>query len=134
MKRCGQTASLRAGSLPRKALIVFQIALSLALLSASGLLSSALHALETQDFGFEQDRRMVAKINPRLAGYRPAQLSQLYRRIHESIASIPGVSSVALCLYSPPGGGWGTGVWVRSSCSRAEGRQLQFVDRVTSIL
>jgi hypothetical protein len=45
---------------------------------------------------------MVAKINPRLAGYQPAQLSQLYRRIHDSIAGIPGVSSVALCLYSPP--------------------------------
>ncbi len=102
----------RAGSLPRKALVVFQIAFSLALLSASGLLTSALHALETQDFGFEQDRRIVAKINPRLAGYRPVQLSQLYRRLHDSIASIPGVSSVALCLYSPPDGGWGSGVWI----------------------
>lgn len=110
--RGASRVTTRAGSLPRKTLVVFQIALSLALLSASGLLTSALHALETQDFGFEQDRRMVAKINPRLAGYRPAQLSQLYRRIHDSIASIPGVSSVALCLYSPPGGGWGSGVWV----------------------
>ncbi len=110
--RGASRVTARAGSLPRKALVVFQIALSLALLSASGLLTSALHALETQDFGFEQERRMVAKINPRLAGYQPAQLSQLYRRIHDSIAGIPGVSSVALCLYSPPGGGWGSGVWV----------------------
>jgi predicted permease len=110
--RGASRVTARAGSLPRKALVVFQIALSLALLSASGLLTSALHALETQDFGFEQERRMVAKINPRLAGYQPAQLSQLYRRIHDSIAGIPGVSSVALCLYSPPGGGWGAGVWV----------------------
>jgi hypothetical protein len=68
--------------------------------------------LETQDFGFKQDRRIVAKINPTLAGYRPSQLSQLYRRIHDAIANIPGVSSVALCLYSPPGGGWGSLVWV----------------------
>jgi len=101
-----------AGSVPRRALVVFQIALSLALLSVSGLLTSALHALETQDFGFEQDRRMVAKINPKLAGYRPSQLSQLYRRIHDAIANIPGVSSTALCLYSPPGGGWGADVWL----------------------
>jgi predicted permease len=112
--RGASRVTARAGSLPRKALVVFQIALSLALLSASGLLTSALHALETQDFGFEQERRMVAKINPRLAGYQPLQLSQLYRRIHDSIASVPGVSSVALCLYSPPGGGWGAGVWVDS--------------------
>jgi predicted permease len=110
--RGASRVTARAGSLPRKALVVFQIALSLTLLSASGLLTSALHGLETQDFGFEQDRRIVAKINPRLAGYRPVQLSQLYRRIHDSIAGIPGVSSVALCLYSPPDGGWGTGVWI----------------------
>ena len=51
-------------------------------------------------------------MNPRLAGYRPGQLSTLYRRIHDSLASVPGVASVALCLYSPPGGGWGAGVWV----------------------
>ena len=45
--------------------------------------------------------------------YRPGQLSLLYRRIHDSIANIPGVSSVALCLYSPQGGGaWGAAVWV----------------------
>jgi predicted permease len=55
----------------------------------------------------------VVSINPRIAGYRTAQLSQLYRRTHDSIASVPGVASVALCLYSPQtGGGWGTGVWV----------------------
>ena len=101
-----------AGSLPRRALVALQIAFSLALLSASGLLTSALHALENQDFGFEQDRRIVAKMNPALAGYQPLQLSQLYRRIHDAIAEIPAASSVALCLYSPPGGGWGTGVWV----------------------
>jgi predicted permease len=91
----------RAGSLPRKALVVFQSALSLALLSVAGLLTTALQSLENQDFGFDQDRRIVAEINPRLAGYRTGQLSPLYRRIHDSIANIPGVSAVALCLYSP---------------------------------
>jgi predicted permease len=51
-------------------------------------------------------------MDPRLAGYRSDQLPTLYRRIHDSIASIPGVSSVALCQYSPVGYGWGAGVWV----------------------
>src|SRR2546421_3562202 len=102
-----------AGSLPRKTLVIFQAALSLVLLSASGLLTAALHKLENENFGFDQERRLIANINPRLAGYRTDQLSQLYRRIHDSIASIPGVSSVALCQYSPlSGGAWGAGVWV----------------------
>jgi predicted permease len=106
-------STARAGSLPRKTLVVLQAALSLALLSAAGLLTAALQSLENQNFGFEQDRRLVANINARLAGYRPAQLPALYRRIHDSTASLPGVSSVALCLYSPQSGGsWGASVWV----------------------
>jgi hypothetical protein len=99
--------------LPRKTLVVFQAALSLVLLSAAGLLTTALHKLENENLGFEQEGRIVADINPRLAGYRTNQLSLLYRRLHDSIAGIPGVSSVALCQYSPlSGGGWGSGVWV----------------------
>jgi len=106
-------STARAGSLPRKTLVVFQAALSLALLSASGLLTAALHHLETQDFGFNRDGRTVVKIEPRLAGYGPEQLTPLYNRIHDSLANIPAVSSVALCNYSPlSGGGWGAGVFV----------------------
>jgi len=102
-----------AGSLPRKTLVVLQAALSLVLLSASGLLTAALHRLENEDFGFDQNRRLVTSFSPRLSAYRTDQLSQLYRRIHDAIASIPGVSSVALCLHSPlSAGAWGAGIWV----------------------
>ncbi len=111
--RGASRSTARAGSLPRKTLVVLQAALALVLLSASGLLTAALHSMENQDFGFQQDRRIVAAVNPRIAGYRTDQLPLLYRRIHDSIASVPGVSSVALCLYAPlSGGGWGSGVWV----------------------
>src|SRR5215472_9887766 len=105
-------STVREGSLPRKTLVVFQAALSLVLLSAAGLLTAALQKLQHQDLGFLQDRRIVATTDPRLAGYRSDQLPTLYRRIQDSIASIPGVSSVALCQYSPVGYGWGAGVWV----------------------
>jgi predicted permease len=111
--RGANRSTARTSSLPRKTLVVLQAALSLVLLSASGLLTAALHQLENQNSGFDQDRRIVASMNPRLAGYRSQQLSPLYRRIHDAIASIPGVSSVALCLYSPQNGnGWGAAVWV----------------------
>ncbi len=101
------------GSLPRKTLVVFQAALSRVLLSASGLLTAAQHRLENQDFGFDQNRRTVVSFDPRLAGYRPQQLTPLYRRIHDSLSSLPGVSAVALCIYSPlSGNNWETGIWV----------------------
>jgi predicted permease len=112
--RGASRSTARAGSLPRKGLVALQAALALVLLSAAGLLTAALQGLENQNFGFEQDRRLVATIDPRLAGYQTGQLSQLYRRIHDSLVGIPGVSSAALCQYSPqsPRAGWGSGVWV----------------------
>ena len=106
-------SSRRAGSLPRKTLVVLQAALSLVLLSASGLLTATLRNLERQNFGFDQDRRMIVNIDPVLAGYKQGQLESLYRRIHDSLASMPGVSSVAICAYSPQGGdSWNDGIFV----------------------
>ena len=111
--RGASRSTARTGSLPRKTLVVFQAALSLVLLAASGLLTAALHRLENQNFGFAQDRRTIVHIDPRLGGYHPDQLTPLYSRIHDSLVTAPGVSAVAVCLYSPQGGyNWGTGVWV----------------------
>lgn len=46
-------------------------------------------------------------------GYKPAQLELLYRRIHDSLESIPGVSSVDACLYSRQNGdSWNDRVFV----------------------
>lgn len=109
----GANRSTRQGSLGRKTLVVLQAALSLVLLSASGLLTAALRNLERQDFGFEQDRRTVVNIDPVLAGYKPAQLDSLYRRMHDSLLSIPGVASVDACLYTPQSGdSWNDSVFV----------------------
>jgi len=106
-------STARAGSLPRKALVALQAALSLALLSASGLLTTALQRVEHRDFGFVQDRRLVVYADPRQAGYGPDKLTPLYSRIHDSLAAIPGVSAVALCIYTPMGNNnFGAGVFV----------------------
>jgi predicted permease len=103
----------RTASLPRKALVVLQAALSLVLLSASGLLTTALGNLENQDFGFKQDGRTVANIDPQLAGYHADQLSLLYRRLRDSLAAIPEVASVAVCGYSPQSGdSWNDEIYV----------------------
>jgi predicted permease len=103
----------RSSTLPRKTLVVLQAALSLVLLSASGLLTAALGKLENQNFGFEQDRRTVISFDLKPAGYRAEQLTPAYRRLHDALASIPGVSAVALCSYSPQSGdSWNDAVYV----------------------
>jgi predicted permease len=111
--RGASRSTARTGSLPRKTLVVLQAALSLVLLSAAGLLTAALHNLEHQDFGFDQDRRIVVNFDPRLAGYGPEKLTPLYRRIQDTLSGIPSVSAVALCAYSPlNSNSWGAEVWV----------------------
>lgn len=124
-------STVRTGSLPRQTLVVFQAALSLVLLSAAGLLTVALHALENQNLGFDPDRRIVMNIEPRLAGYRYQQLTPLYRRIDDALSSVPGVSGVALCTYSPQSTYfWGGYVWVDGQLPN--NGNLAFWDRVTA--
>jgi len=132
--RGGNRSTSRQGSIPRRTLVVFQAALSLVLLSASGLLMTALHNLESQDFGFEQDRRTVVNIDPQLAGYRAGQLTVLYRRIHDSLSLIPGVSQVALCWYSPQSGDhWDEPMFVDGHPPRGPNEDNQSdVDRVSA--
>lgn len=103
------------------------------LLSTSGLLTAALHKLENENFGFDQNRRIVARINPSFAGCRLPQLTPLYRRIHYTLSSIPGVSAVALCMYSAiTFTDWGEGVWV-DGCPTPGPKDGDFAnfDRVT---
>jgi len=102
--RGANRSTRRVGSLPRKTLVVLQLALSLVLLSAAGLLTAALRNIEHQNFGFELDGRIIIHIDPVLAGYKPQQLELLYRRIHDSFTNLPGVASVACVQYSPMSG------------------------------
>jgi predicted permease len=94
----------RSGSLQRRFLVVLQAALSLVLLSSSGLLTAALNKIEHQDFGFNPDHRTIVNIDPQSAGIKPDKLDQFFQRLKESLESINGVTSVAFALYSPQSG------------------------------
>ena len=112
--RGADRSTQESGSLPRKTLVVMQAALSVVLLSASGLLLQTLRNLQNQDLGFAQDRRIVVNIDPVLAGYKPEQLETLYQRIHDSLAALPGVDAVASALYTPQSGDdWSEAVFVQ---------------------
>ncbi len=111
--RGASRSTTRTASLARKMLVVFQAALSLALLVASGLLTAALHNLQHQNFGFARARRTIIRIDASLVAYPMGQLTTLYQRIQDSLSSVPGVSHVAICQYSPLGvNNWGASVWI----------------------
>jgi predicted permease len=82
-------------------LVVAQIAVSLVLLVGASLLARSLINLQTQPYGFDQDRVLVARYNPRLAGYRPLTVATLHQRMYDRLAALPDISSATLATYSP---------------------------------
>jgi macrolide transport system ATP-binding/permease protein len=106
--RGGQSRSF----LPRRSLVIVQVALSLVLLTGAGLLGASLQQLQTQALGFEPDNRVVVRLDlpSTFAGDIP-RLTSLYRGLREELGRIPGVLGVTYSLYSPmEGNNWSSGI------------------------
>ena len=95
-------------SIPQRALVVFQAALSLVLLAGAVLMTKSLNNLEHQNFGVVMANRYVMHVDPAGAGYTADRLPGLYRQIEDRFSSLPGVAHVGMALYSPlEGDNWG---------------------------
>jgi predicted permease len=92
-----------------KGLVAFQAAVSLLLLVGAGLFVRTLEKLEAEDLGFNRQHVLLVGIDPRLAGYKPAQLAPLYQRLIDRASALPGVRSASLAAYSPMSGNSSTG-------------------------
>ena len=95
-------------SLPQRALVVLQAAMSLVLLAGAILMTRTLVNLEHQNFGIATAGRYVLHLDPAGAGYTIDRLPGLYRQMEDRFSALPGVSAVGLALYSPlEGDNWG---------------------------
>jgi macrolide transport system ATP-binding/permease protein len=95
-------------SLPQKALVALQAALSVVLLAGAILMTKTLTNLENQNFGVVTQNRYVFHFDPQGAGYNVDQLPALYREIQDRFSALPGIASASLMLYSPlQGDNWG---------------------------
>jgi predicted permease len=109
LRGAGRSARDRV-SISQKSLVVVQVALSVVLLAGAGLLTESLRNVENQNFGFEPRNRLVVRVNPALAGYKPKQLYGLYQQLEQRLPQIPGVVSASYSNYSPmQGDNWGFG-------------------------
>jgi predicted permease len=116
-------ATYDRASLPRRSLVVVQVALSVVLLIGAGLLADSLHNLQGQRFGFVTQGRLIVHVNPQLAGYAPSRLYGLYQQLQQRLTEIPGVLSASLSDYSPmEGQNWNEDVYIEG---RAPGRSNQ---------
>ena len=76
-------------------LVAVQMALAIVVLVTAGLLVRTLSNLRNVDTGFETQGLLLFGVDPQLAGYKGAQIDDLYRNLQEKFAAMPGVKSAS---------------------------------------
>ncbi len=88
---------------PRHCLVMAQVSLSLMLLFGAGLFTRAALKASGLDFGFDPRHSAVAELDYSLGDLNQASSQDLYRRITERAAALPGVSAAGLTSLEPLG-------------------------------
>jgi len=83
-------------SILSRALVVVQVAVSLVLLVAAGLLIQTLQNLRNADVGFNTQNLVLFRITPSLNGYDERRVMAIFDDIGTRLRAIPGVRNVAL--------------------------------------
>ena len=91
---------------PGKILVVSQVVLCLLLLFGAGLFVRSLQRLDGQDGGFDRERILIVRVEPRGSDQRgvpgaSARLDRTYRDLLQRVTSIPGVRAASLAHFSP---------------------------------
>jgi predicted permease len=91
----GQTGSTGSANAFRKSLVTVQVAISLLLLVCAGLFARTLVNLSSIDLGLKVDHLLTFSISPKLNKYTDQSAAQLYDRLTERLAAIPGTRLVS---------------------------------------
>jgi predicted permease len=96
----GTSGGGRPRSIVREGLIVVQVALSVLLLGAGGLLVRSFFMLHRGP-GFDPDRLAVVRLRPSLAGFTNDRAWAYQREVIERLEALPGVVAASLAVAPP---------------------------------
>jgi predicted permease len=82
-------------SFARQTLLIVQATLSVVLVAGATMLARSLDKLQSQDFGYKIQSRVVVALNRPPATYTPPKLDALYRQIEDRLNRLPGVQGPA---------------------------------------
>jgi putative ABC transport system permease protein len=100
----------------RRALVVSQVALSLALVAGAFLFSRSLAKLSTQDAGLQRDGVLITRVDLSPLGLPKERRLQFRRELLEHIRAVPGVESAAEANVLPlTGNWWGNRTWMEGT-------------------
>jgi putative ABC transport system permease protein len=106
------------GARPARILVSVQVALSLVLVTGTGLFVRSFQHLLDVGVGFETARLLSVTIEPRLSGTSSRELPAMMGRVLDAVSSVPGVESAALAMCG-----------LQGPCSRAMGLSWRGTDR-----
>ncbi len=106
IKSSGRDSSVRKGANRlRSSLLVFEVAMSIVLLSAGGLLIKTFTHMFSVDLGYETREIVRFTLSIPRARYQTlGEVSHFYRTLDEKISVLPGVASVGAVYGAPIGG------------------------------
>jgi predicted permease len=111
--QAGQPSGARAASRFRTVLATSQIALSMALLVAAGLFTKSLYNVSRVDLGLKVENVITFGVSPELNSYTPQRSQQLFERLEDDLAALPGVTGVTGAMVALlAGNNWGNDVSV----------------------
>jgi len=85
----------------RSVLVVAQIAISLVVLIAAGLVVRTLQQLQTMNPGFDTQNGLTMSFDLGLQGYDDARGQQFYKQLTERVQALPGIKSATVSSYIP---------------------------------
>jgi predicted permease len=97
----GRTQLGLGGVRIRRFLIVFQIALSLMILFAAGLLTRTLRSLKTIDLGFDPARVIALNVDPAMNGHRQDEIERVLDEILSRLRAQPRIAAASLAVVAP---------------------------------
>jgi putative ABC transport system permease protein len=102
----GVSGGFRRGRL-RNTLVVFEVAVSLVLLSGAGLLMRSFISLQSVDLGFRPDHVLEARLPfPRGQYKTAAEKQHFFEQLLRRLTTLPGVMAAAETTNIPPYGGY----------------------------
>jgi predicted permease len=95
LKESAQTTTRRRHGYAGKSIVAFQIAVSMLLVAGAGVFLRTLINLHRVDPGFDTKNLVLFEIEPPKPRYPVDKLPELFGRIEERLASVPGVDAVS---------------------------------------
>jgi predicted permease len=123
------TGDSGARPLASRALLTSQVAASLVLLVAAGLLTGSLIRLRGVRTGFDVAHTLLVDLNGQVTGMDESQALRLYQELQRRAEAVPGVRSASLALAAPLAGGGGITTQVYTGAGQHRGAIL--LDLVT---